>query len=430
MTATTILVGPSPAQPWLRVAGVIARASGALSRVVRGGGGGTLPGRVLLTLAPDALPRISAGFHTVLISGTNGKTTTTRLLAEAVGGAESVVSNTDGANLASGVAGAFLAAPATASTAVLEVDEVALGRILRDVAPHVVVLLNLSRDQLDRTAETREHMVRWSRALATSPGVRIVANCDDPLVVAAVLAARPDARAVRWVAVGQPYRDDSPLCPSCSAVWAAERTDWGCSVCGLARPDPSWLLVGDQMVTDGVGRPLQLRLPGRANAANAVMAAAAAALMGVPPDEALTGMRTITSVAGRYSVESVGGREVLMLLAKNPAGWLETLDQLPVGVPVVVAVNARPADGADVSWLWDVPFERLRGRTVVASGERAADVSVRLRYAEIPHRVAVDVRRAIESMSGPSCVVAGNYTAFVGARHDLVGPGDVPRGRR
>lgn len=396
-----------------------ARTAGRLSRAAGAGNGRTLPGRVLLRLVPDALSRLAAGYQVVLVSGTNGKTTTTRLLAQAAGRVDAVVSNSDGANLTTGLVSTLMDAPSRHGIAVLEVDEVALETVLSTVEPQLLVLLNLSRDQLDRTTEVRDHVARWSRALSTTDRVTVVANCDDALVVAAVLAARPDGHGVRWVGAGKHYRGDSRLCPSCDAAWEPDAEHWHCSACGLSRPEPSWALVGDDLVTDGVVRPLRMLLPGRANASNAVMAAAAADLLGAPLDDVLVLMRTVEQVQGRYAVLRVDDHEVLLLLAKNPAGWLEALEQLPPAVPVVVTVNARAADGVDVSWLWDVPFERLRGRTVVASGERASDVSVRLAYAEVPHHTEAQPRTALAWLPAGRCAVVGNYTAFVAARAAL-----------
>jgi len=158
---------------------------------------------------------------------------------------------------------------------------------------------------------------------------------------------------------------------------------------------------------------LALALPGRANRANAAMAAATAGLVGVGLDVALAAMATTASVDGRYRRARVGAADARLLLAKNPAGWLEVLDMLaPAPGPVVVVVNARIADGRDPSWLWDVPFERLAGRPVVASGERSRDVSVRLHYAGVEHRRIADPVNAVEALGPGPVDVAANYTAL------------------
>jgi UDP-N-acetylmuramyl tripeptide synthase len=157
-----------------------------------------------------------------------------------------------------------------------------------------------------------------------------------------------------------------------------------------------------------------LAIPGRFNLGNAGLALAAARLGGVAPLDAAPAMATTGEVAGRYRTVRVGNHEVRLLMAKNPAGWQASLDIVqPPPVPVVVAVNARVADGRDPSWLWDVPFESLDGRPVVAAGDRAHDLSVRLHYAGVRHEVrpgsALDAMRTFPA--GPVDLIA-NYTAF------------------
>ena len=181
----------------------------------------------------------------------------------------------------------------------------------------------------------------------------------------------------------------------------------------------------DRLVLDGRSVDPRLGLPGRANVANAAMGATAAACLGVPVLRSLEAMRAVSVVAGRYLQAEHEGCWVRLLLAKNPAGWAEVLDQLRDDEgAVVVAVNNRPADGADTSWLWDVPFEQLAGRPVVAAGEQAAAVSLRLRYADVPHTVAPDPLEGLAALGAATAVVVANYTAFrrVHQRllHDLV----------
>jgi UDP-N-acetylmuramyl tripeptide synthase len=158
---------------------------------------------------------------------------------------------------------------------------------------------------------------------------------------------------------------------------------------------------------------LDLKLPGRANRANAALALATAAVLGADIEAGAKALSSVSEVVGRYAVVETGGREARLLLAKNPAGWLEVFDFLrPPPVPVVVAINARIADGRDPSWLWDVPFERLKGRFVVATGERGRDLAVRLRYAEVEHAHEPDLLRAIAAAGASSVDVVANYTSF------------------
>lgn len=385
-----------------------------LSRRSGRGGGSVIGGRLALGVDGNALRRLAQGRTVVLVSGTNGKTTTTRMIAAALGQQGTMATNTLGANMPAGLVTALAAAPA-AGTAVLEVDERYLPTVLDEVQPVVVTLLNLSRDQLDRVGEVAMVSGSWRRAVAAYAGT-VVANADDPLVAAAARAARR----VVWVSAGQVWRGDAELCLACGAGLQREGDDWWCS-CGVRRPATDWQLDGHDLVAAGGQRhPLQLALPGRANRANAAMAAAVAAQLGVPPEVALESMGEITSVAGRYTTLDVAGRHVRLLLAKNPAGWLETCAVLaPPPTPVVLGLNAQAADGRDPSWLYDLPVDALRGRRVVVCGERRLDLAVRLHYGGVTAEVAPTGRSALLAVPvGPVDVIA-NYTAFNALRGEL-----------
>ena len=388
----------------------------AVSRLTGRGGGAVIGGRVALAFDKKALGKLAAGRSLFLVSGTNGKTTTTALLAAALGTAGPLVSNITGANLKTGLVSA-LAKDLESPLAVLEVDEAALVQVLAETTATAVVLLNLSRDQLDRYGEVRLAAQKWRTSLGARPEVHVVANCDDPLVVWAAQAAG----SVTWVSTGQRWRIDATSCPNCGGriTWAGEQ--WSCT-CGLARPEPDIGGGGDTVEVGGRSFPVELQLPGRCNASNAAMAVAAAQVAGVDPENALAAMVGIANVAGRYREVNLGPASARLLLAKNPAGWNEILDFLaapPAGV--VVAVNARGPDGYDTSWLWDVDFERLEGRPVVAAGERALDVAVRLRYAGVPHEVCPDPLAAARQLPPGRVELVANYTAFqtvLGAVHD------------
>jgi lipid II isoglutaminyl synthase (glutamine-hydrolysing) len=379
----------------------------AVSRLTGRGGGAVIGGRVALAFDKGALGKLAAGRSLFLVSGTNGKTTTTALLAAALGTAGPLVSNVTGANLKTGLV-SVLAKDLDSPLAVLEVDEAALVQVLAETTATVVVLLNLSRDQLDRYGEVRLAAQKWRTSLDARPEVHVVANCDDPLVVWAAQAAG----SVTWVSTGQRWRIDATSCPNCGGriTWAGEQ--WSCT-CGLARPEPDIGGGGDTVEVGGRSFPVELQLPGRCNASNAAMAVAAAQVAGVDPEDALAAMVGIANVAGRYREVNLGPARARLLLAKNPAGWNEILDFLaapPAGV--VVAVNARGPDGYDTSWLWDVDFERLEGRPVVAAGERALDVAVRLRYAGVPHEVCHDPLAAARQLPPGKVELVANYTAF------------------
>ena len=413
-----------------RLAALTGRLVSDVSRRTGVGSGSNIGGRVTLAMDPRALELMAAGRQVALVSGTNGKTTTTRLLTAALATRGPVTTNSAGANLLSGLVNSLARQDATRFAA-LEVDEGLLAKAIEAVRPAVVVLLNLSRDQLDRIGEVRLHAEAWRRALDRLPTVRVVANADDPLVAWAAHAGRM----ITWVGTGQRWREDASTCPACGnrIQWepptAESRggAEWHCQACGFARSEPDVWIDGDDVLTvDGERLPVRLQLPGWCNRANAAMAAAGAMALGIRPAEALPPMAQVGTVAGRYEVISVDGTRVRLLLAKNPAGWSETLDLIrPAPMPVVVGINARVADGRDPSWLWDVPFERLGGRLVVATGDRARDLAVRLRYAEVDHTVVSSytdaVRTATESGDAPATDVelAANYTAFQDAREEL-----------
>ena len=399
-----------------RVATSLGSLASAASRRLGRGDGSVIGGRVALAVDPGALAALAGDRATALVSGTNGKTTTTRLLADAVRSRGPVVTNATGANLPSGIVSTLGAAgPGTA--AVLEVDERYVPRVAPVLRPATLVLLNLSRDQLDRYGEVRSVSDLWRRAVAELPATRVIANADDPLVV----WGAGTAAAVTWVGAGLEWREDAVGCPSCSGPirWDDDGS-WHCASCSSRRPPLDVRLEGDDLVlADGSRTTLALALPGRANRANAAMAAAAAVPMGVALADAAAAMAGTTEVAGRYRTVQVGQTTARLLLAKNPAGWQELFDLLrPAPLPVVVCINARDADGRDTSWLWDVPFERLRERPVVASGERCHDIGVRLQYADVDHTVEPDLLDAVRA-AGREVDVVANYTAFQALRARL-----------
>jgi UDP-N-acetylmuramyl tripeptide synthase len=390
----------------------LARAAGSavagLSRLTGRGSGTTIGGRVTLMIDPDALSRAAAGREIALVTGTNGKTTTRTLLVAALQTREPVASNSGGANLPTGLTAA-LVNDRTSRLAVLEVDEPYLPRVIPVTHPRVVVLLNLTRDQLDRYAEVRRLAGIWHDAVA---GRTVVANADDPLVA----WAASSAASVIWVAAGQRWTDDSTSCPACGDVLVRTEGSYSCRSCNFTRPLPAWAVDGRRVTDpDGTSYDVDLALPGDVNVGNAALAAAAATLWGVSPADAFAAMAAIPSVEGRYLETVHEGRRVRLLLAKNPAGWVEALQMTRPDVPVVVAVNARAQDGRDPSWLWDVPFEVLQGRLAVATGERSRDVAVRLRYAGVEHRRVDDLAAALRA-AGDQVEVLANYTAFQGYR--------------
>ena len=408
---------PEPSRSGLplraRLATTVGGAAGRASRLAGRGDGSVIGGIIGLRLQPDLLALLARGRRIVLVTGTNGKTTTTRLITAALGTlGQQIASNAFGANMEAGLVAALAKAP-DATMAVLEVDEKHMPAMLEATGAGVggiVTLLNLSRDQMDRAAEIWLLARRWRAALAAAPGCRVIANADDPLVA----WAAGQARMVTWVAAGQRWHDDSWCCPNCGSHLRRDGDDWHCGECPNRRPPVSWVLAGDEVIDPtGRSRPLDLTLPGRANRANAVVALAVADVFGVGVTQAMSAIQQVRSIAGRYTQVDRRGCDLRLLLAKNPAGWLEALDVLaPAPVPVMLAVNAQVPDGKDTSWLWDVDYRRLRGRPVFVGGERKLDLAVRLEADEVTFRIVNTVDEAVDLARSRSMDVVANYTAF------------------
>ena len=413
---------PPRIRPLARATLGTASAVSSLSRRAGMGSGSVIGGQVAVFVHRRLLHQLCVGRNVVLVSGTNGKSTTNHFIAAALATRGPVATNADGANMDAGMVVALGAEP-EATNAALECDELWLPQVLEQIGPAVVTLLNLSRDQLDRTQEVRSIAEAWRTALERLPTRAVVANADDPLVVWAASGALdgPGARRVVWVGTGTWWTLDAAGCPACGGRIDFGEAHWACRDCGFARPDPALWLEGEALRTsdESVAIPLDLALPGRANRANAAMAVGSARELGVDPEAAVAALSVVGDVAGRYRTATVGGRAVRLLLAKNPAGWREALQMIDgSAAPAVVSINARIADGRDPSWLWDVPFEQLRGRFVVASGERRHDLAVRLAYAEVEHACADSLTEAVAMVDGRSDLagdlaidVIGNYTA-------------------
>jgi UDP-N-acetylmuramyl tripeptide synthase len=393
-----------------RLATAVGGAAGRVSRITGRGDGSVIGGVLGLRVEPELLRLLAAGRQIVLVTGTNGKTTTTRLITAGLGAlGQEVASNAFGANMEAGLASALGRAP-DAPYAVLETDEAYLPAVIEATSPQVVVLLNLSRDQMDRAAEIWLTARRWRQALATADNCMVIANADDPLIVWAASAAPR----VTWVAAGQRWHEDSWCCPDCGSHLRRDELGWRCGECGFARPATRWVLSEDSVIDEaGQVRELKLALPGRANRSNAMVALAVAAHFGASVDQALPRLREVKSVAGRYTQVERHGRLVRLLLAKNPAGWLEAFDVLaPAPVPVLLAVNAQTPDGKDTSWLWDVDYRVLHGRGVYVAGERRLDLAVRLEADQVPFKLVDGIDAAISQVTGNELDVIANYTAF------------------
>jgi lipid II isoglutaminyl synthase (glutamine-hydrolysing) len=379
-------------------------------------------GLVAMTLDRSILRQLGSGRRTVVVTGTNGKSTTTRMTTAALktlGPGSSVATNAEGANMDAGLVAA-LAADRTAALAALEVDEMHVPHVLAALDTNlgsglVIVLLNLSRDQLDRVGEINVIERTLRTGLRRHPKAVVVANCDDVLMTSAAY----DSADVVWVAAGGTWSADSVSCPRSGEIIVRDNAHWYSTGADFKRPSPQWWF-DDEMLygPDGLALPMQLRLPGSVNRGNAAQAVAAAVALGADPVAAVTAVSGVDEVAGRYRTVHVGEHTVRMLLAKNPAGWQEALSMVDRhAAGVVIAVNGRVPDGEDLSWLWDVRFEHFgearNAAPVVAAGERGTDLAVRLGYAGVEHTLVHDTVAAIAACPPGPVEVVANYTAFL-----------------
>jgi UDP-N-acetylmuramyl tripeptide synthase len=396
-----------------KVATSVSKTAAALSRAAGRGDGAVIGGWIGLKIDPELLAHLAAGRHIALVSGTNGKTTTTRLAAAAMGVLGEVATNSLGANMPTGHTSALARAGHT-PFAVLEVDEHYLNQVITATRPHVVALLNLSRDQLDRAKEVAMMASLWRDALR-GQHTAVIANADDPMVVWAARAGTD----VTWVASGQRWQDDSWVCPECGSRIERGPGDWWCTGCELRRPTPQWSVDGEAVVDpSGERHALSLQLPGRVNRANAATALAIATQFGADAADAVSRLGQVTSIAGRYATVERDRRSIRLLLAKNPAGWLEAFD-MAEHAPTLLAINARDPDGLDTSWLYDVDFSPLRGRRVLIAGDRAMDLAVRLEVNGVAFEHVTSFDRALAAVPPGRLEVIANYTAFQDIRAEL-----------
>jgi UDP-N-acetylmuramyl tripeptide synthase len=384
--------------------------------------GNALPGLVVEKLVPRYLPRALAGLPqgVVVVTGTNGKTTTTKMVATLLAQRYAVLTNDTGSNF---VRGAITAAVEHArwsgqlpfDVAVFELDEAWAVRFVELVAPQRVLLLNVMRDQLDRFGEI-DTTARLLGKVAAACSGHVVLNRDDERIAA--LAGQTRA-AVMYYGVAAELR---PLFPTDEELYGGPVHIAALPATVELRALPGPARPATTLCIDGAERQVVLRAEGAHNAQNACGAAALARTFGLDADEIVAGLQRVSPAFGRGQTFQVDSRRVTLQLVKNPAGFRQTLRTLDAGVPeaLVIAINDEYADGRDVSWLWDVDFTGLGG--VVArrstSGTRAADMAVRLAYDNVPvDEIEPDLEKAVRAAvaavpAGARVVVFSTYTAM------------------
>ena len=404
---------------------LVARAAGAASRASGRGGGTTLPGRLLLRMAPDAIARLGAPLQgrVTLISATNGKTTTAGMVAALLAAdGRDAIHNRAGSNMTWGIATALL--EQDGEEGLFEVDEAWLSRVVDQLDPGLIVLGNLFRDQLDRYGELEKLADDWARTVEGRIGrTRFVLNADDPLVADLGRDAEGERReGVLLFGIDDPaqalpelqHAFDAKHCRRCGHPYAYERAfvghlgHYSCPSCGATRPEPDVAATAIELHgmsgsavtvrTPSGELRLDLPLPGLYNVYNALAAIAAGLQLGVAPDRIAAALSETRGAFGRVETVPVEGKDVSILLIKNPAGANEVLRTLRLedadgGLDLWIALNDRIADGRDVSWIWDADFELLAGavRRVTCAGTRAPEMALRLKYAGWPEeKIAVE----------------------------------------
>ncbi len=433
---------------------LLCKLSRAVLRIL-GRGGTALPGSLALKLCPDIVARLSKNVRTVMVTGTNGKTTTCRMIEQMLLDAKiSCMANRSGSNLERGIAADFCANAGLTGrpkkrTAVIECDEAAFKRVCGEINPEVVVVTNIFRDQLDRYGEVTHTLESIRIGLESAQRATVCLDADDSLV-ASLAPDAPDR--VRFFGIDAPLGEgseisDAPRCIVCGAEYEydfhtfAHLGGFKCPKCGYCRTEPDVAVAGvDSLGTDGSVFELRvdgeyytaaLSLPAAYNLYNAAAAVAAATAFGVKAESALKSLTHIESGFGRMERFELGKAKVTMVLVKNPAGCDRAIDYLAgqdFGA-AVFCLNDGQADGTDVSWIWDAGFERIFTggsvpRQIIVSGTRAEDMRLRLKYAGADEnsvtiiRDVVELTDAIAQCEGTVCVMP-TYTAMLPLRAEL-----------
>jgi lipid II isoglutaminyl synthase (glutamine-hydrolysing) len=441
-----------------KTAAVLAgKATGALSRVTRRGGGTTLPGDVARAIDPNVLTKLAADLAkgSVVITGTNGKTTTARLISYLLEGAgNKVVSNRAGANLIFGATAAALRSAGStgrlnADWGVFEIDEASLPKAVEEIKPRATVVLNLFRDQLDRYGELESIAKKIEQALSALPehSAKIL-NADDPRVaeIGLGLPSPPTWYGLDDPSVAArelPHAADARTCPRCGAslkfdaVYVGHDGVYSCPNGDFARPAPT--ITARNIKLDGFDRfsatidntHIDIPLGGLYNVYNVLAAFAVAKTLGLEPNYIAERLKDFSAAFGRQERLEFRGRHLNLVLSKNPAGFNETLRtavELANGTSFLIGLNDRKADGTDVSWIWDVDFEQLKGRAsvVVPAGNRAHDLAVRFKYAGVAAGPPqTDPGKALDLLikmtnEGDTAHLLCTYTAMLDLRSELV----------
>jgi len=474
-------------QPRLTLALLASRGASWISRRFGRGGGTVLPGHIVPRIDPRALSTIAARLPagSLLVSGTNGKTTTTRMVSQIVSRAGLVpIHNRSGANLMTGIvsavtANADLSGNPRGDIGIFEADEAHVPVAVAALQPRVLALTNVFRDQLDRYGEVELVVQTWRRAISIlRPDATLVLNADDPIIAqlgedapCTVVFFGLETRSIGSARL--PHEADKRLCHRCGAriqyTWAyyGHIGHYRCSGCGWHRPEPAVRISaakprrdgGTDLTIEAAGERFEVSLPlsGLYNACNALAAVTVCRAVGIASEHIVEGLAAVEAVFGRQERIAIGDGSIVLNLVKNPVGFNQVLNALfgsefgvasaesvtaergtrnaERGTLLVIAINDLFADGTDVSWLWDVDFEMLSGRSlkIVCTGLRAHDMALRLKYAgvgedavQVEPRIEDAVDRAVRAAAaGAQVLVCPTYTAMLAVRSELQRRGAV-----
>lgn len=438
-----------------RLAVLVCKASGAVLRKL-GRGGTNLPGKLALKIDKNILGELSRGVKVTVVTGTNGKTTTSRMIEQAFADAGlKYFSNKSGANLLTGIIAVFaqhstLSGKCPYTHALIECDEAAFRKTSEYLPVECLVVNNIFRDQLDRYGEITHTLNAIREGITHVPNATLCLNADCSLT-ASLAPDAPDR--VRFfgmdAALGEAAAvSDAPRCIFCGAEYEydyhtfAHLGGFRCPKCGYSRTEPDVAVVEvdslepdsslAELRVDGEFLPAAVSLPAAYNLYNAAAAVAAATALGINAKAAVRSLAHIESGFGRMERFELGGAKVTMVLVKNPAGCDRAIDYLatlPAGVTAVFCLNDEIADGTDVSWIWDAAYERLfepekKPMSIIVSGSRAEDMRLRLKYAganeddiRLIHGVT-ELMDALAECKGCVCILP-TYTAMLPLRAAL-----------
>jgi UDP-N-acetylmuramyl tripeptide synthase len=439
-------------------------------------GGTSLPGEIARKLYPDIVKIITKGFNTIMVTGTNGKTTTTRIIGQILGENKiEYITNKSGANLVDGVTTTFLDSVdihgrSTISTALIEIDEAAFDRMTDYLQPNILVVTNFFRDQLDRYGELYSTLNRVKSGIEKSPNVKLILNADDSLCASIGNELVRDTiyfgmASDSYSFIEETSNSDAAFCIYCKGKYEYSFKSYGhlggfkCPDCSYERP--STLVTCSKIdelsssqsriqfninASNNIDKTnatdserfdycAKINLPGLYNVYNALAALACGHEMGLPVEKSIAALDNFECGFGRMETINTEGKSLRVILVKNPTGFNQVLNYLLTEdktFQLAFIINDKIADGRDISWLWDVEFEKLelfqeRIGNIYTSGLRAADMAVRLKYAGIYTNKITSITNYSELINaalantkeGHNFYILPTYTAMLEIRKEL-----------